>query len=1010
MDARGLLDISNRDRSVGSGWVCRASIRVLFAVVLWASLGSPSRADLLVCDGSHVQRYDDVTGASRGAFTADIPNDRQFVLALGPDGNLYVAVNSSGAVRGSFVRRFDGKTGAFIDTFASIGENEGVPEGLAFGPDGNLYSCSAGRSSRVIRFNGQTGALIGDFVPEGSGGLDSPTGLAFGPDGNLYVLSGSTNQVLRYDGSTGAFLGAFATTGSEPDDIVFGPDGNLYVLDHPGGGFGEVRRFHGTTGSLVDVFVPPFSGGGGSLAFGPDRNLYITASSGVLKIDGTHGGAPETFVASGGSGDLLFSPLLCDSLGDYGPCDTGAGTRCRADGPREVGKDLTAVIAIDVVDCGPADGPAGFQIAADCPSGYSYCVETRDDGAGNRVKLGVTEEAPIPAGVIVVNDSSDALHDPGCATLGTGTCTLRDAINFANANAGDNAVHFDIAGSGVHTISLGSDLPLVTENLKIDGYTQSGSSPNTNGPWLADNAVLTIEINGNGKGCLAFIGGLANEVRGLVINRCGGRGISWVDQFDVGGLVPLGVVVAGNFIGTDPTGSVSEGNAGGGVAGLTSDPLISPQSHSTVGGEDPGDRNVISGNAGDGVLGAVNVLGNFIGTDAAGTTALPNSGHGVEQITEGRIEGNLISGNGGIGVSVHDGDGAHGLAPIQDNRIGTDVSGTLPLGNSSKGIFVFERDPASGGAGAFIKGNIIAFNGRMDPNGAGIAWRGGSVLSLSPAILGNSIFENTRDGTVPNRGLGIDLNANGPGQIELPCNGSEGGFNVDQNFPILSSAVTTGSSIRIQGTLDTAPFGTNIIEFFASPACDPTGFGEGQTFLGSAQVEPNGTGPYPGCQAAFDVILPVSVDAGQVITATATGDWFFSSSRTSEFSACVSVEAAGEAEVVNDLVALVSMTQESNVAPVPGGPAGTKTIRATFRNSSTTPIEAPFFVVSELSAGNLLLNADGGAGGAGARLTGDAGADGVLMPGESFTTEFVIGLQSRRRFRFFVDVWGTPIQ
>jgi hypothetical protein len=84
------------------------------------------------------------------------------------------------------------------------------------------------------------------------------------------------------------------------------------------------------------------------------------------------------------------------------------------------------------------------------------------------------------------------------------------------------------------------------------------------------------------------------------------------------------------------------------------------------------------------------------------------------------------------------------------------------------------------------------------------------------------------------------------------------------------------------------------------------------------------------------------------------------------------------------------------------------TIRATFTNSSSTRISDPFFVVVELSGGNLLLNADGGPGGTGSRLTPNVGADDILIPGESFTTNFVIGLQSRDRFSFFVDLRGEP--
>lgn len=152
---------------------------------------------------------------------------------------------------------------------------------------------------------------------------------------------------------------------------------------------------------------------------------------------------------------------------------------------------------------------------------------------------------------IVVNDSSDALHDSGgCADTGMGACTLRDAITFANANTGADEIDFTIPGTGVQTITLSSDLPVITDSVTIDGYTQPGTSPNTNGPGLEDNAVLSIEIDGNGKACLAFQG-IDATVRGLAINRCPDSEIS----FDTDG---GGLHVEGNFIGTDPGCSATE--------------------------------------------------------------------------------------------------------------------------------------------------------------------------------------------------------------------------------------------------------------------------------------------------------------------------------------------------------------------------------------------------------------------------------------------------------------------
>jgi hypothetical protein len=215
--------------------------------------------------------------------------------------------------------------------------------------------------------------------------------------------------------------------------------------------------------------------------------------------------------------------------------------------------------------------------------------------------------------------------------------------------------------------------------------------------------------------------------------------------------------------------------------------------------------------------------------------------------------------------------------------------------------------------------------------------------------------------------------------------------------------LTDGSAIRIRGTLNTlSPTvqqpATWRIEFFASPICDPSGHGEGQTFLGSTDVTPDDS-----CNAVFDVTLPVAVPVGQYITATATDK------STSEFSLCIPVETAGSLTVVNRMVTLISITTETSTVEALGGPAGTMTVRATFKNTSSTRIEAPFFVVKELSPRYFLLNADGGPGGAGATLTPGVGADSILEPGESFTTEFVIGLPVLEPFRFFVDVWGKPI-
>ena len=265
-----------------------------------------------------VLRYVATTGAFLGTFATGLPHDHPISLTLGPDGDLYVGINNfdDNGQQTSAIRRFDGQTGTLLGTFASGGGLVG-PEGLAFGPDGNLYVASFGyfAQSKVVRYDGHTGDYLSDFIPEGSGGLSGATSLVFGPDGNLYVTSRLTDQVLRYNGTTGAFLGVFATGGNNgPQDLAFGPDGNLYVLDD---GNRQVLRFNGVTGQFLNVFASgDFGTDGIKLVFGPDRNLYVTSGfrgNSVLRFNGVTGQFLDTFVASGSGGlsyatGLLFFP------------------------------------------------------------------------------------------------------------------------------------------------------------------------------------------------------------------------------------------------------------------------------------------------------------------------------------------------------------------------------------------------------------------------------------------------------------------------------------------------------------------------------------------------------------------------------------------------------------------------------------------------------------------------------------------------------------------------------
>jgi sugar lactone lactonase YvrE len=239
-------------------------------------------------------------------------------IVFGPDGNgddksdIYVA---SGGDPGnpaeptaSAVLRYDGITGAFIDKFVGDNPNTAAdetgglsrPYGLAFGPDGNFY-VSSFLSDQILRYNGKTGQFIDVFASgnQQAGGLNGPNGLLFAPDGNLYVTTqGSVarngtadysasfpSQVLRYNPQTGQ-SSIFASPDPSPRSqgftsllgMAIGPaDGDLYVSDFAN----DIRRYNLKSGELVKVLstnytdTSPSSNYLGSLAFSPIGNLFV---------------------------------------------------------------------------------------------------------------------------------------------------------------------------------------------------------------------------------------------------------------------------------------------------------------------------------------------------------------------------------------------------------------------------------------------------------------------------------------------------------------------------------------------------------------------------------------------------------------------------------------------------------------------------------------------------------------------------------------------------------------
>ena len=284
-----------------------------------------------------------------------------------------------------------------------------------------------------------------------------------------------------------------------------------------------------------------------------------------------------------------------------------------------------------------------------------------------------------------------------------------------------------------------------------------------------------------------------------------------------------------------------------------------------IGGTTAADRNIISGNTIGVNIGSPSargnvVIGNYIGTDVTGTLDVGNTDAGVLVIGEANViggpaagNGNVISGNDQVGVRLTGGATANS---VEGNLIGVNAPGTGVLGN---GIGVQVGVNVDGTASTNVIGGLVAGAGNEIAFNATIGVLVGQSSSDN-AILGNAIHQN---GT-----LGIDLIGNGITPND-PGDSDEGANNLT-NFPVLS-AVAGG----VQGTLNSIPNTTFRIEFFGNTACDASGNGEGQIFLGSTSVTTDATG---------NAVIPLfAAVVDQFVTATATD----SSNNTSEFSACV---------------------------------------------------------------------------------------------------------------------------
>ena len=760
-----------------------------------------------------------------------------------------------------------------------------------------LNGANAGATSDGLRLTAGNSTIRGVAINRFAGAgihLQLPGGTNFiqgnfigtDPTGTLSRGNGSAAQSggVWIDGSSGNWIGGPYPTNR---NLISGNSGSgVFLLNCAG---------NTVQGNLIGTPVS------GTAALGNSNNGISLYNAPRNQVGGAATVARNVISGNGGSGVYL----------------NGSGTTGNLVQGNYIGTDTNGSLAIPnagdglTVNGGPANtiggasAGAGNLLSGNSQGGVSLIGA---GAAGNLVQgnfIGTDASGRLALGNLF---SGVTLFGGNNNLVGGITSAARNVISanklsgvYITTNSVGNLVQGNFIGVDMTgTNALGNafnGISIDSAGSNTVGGTTSGArnviSGNTNyGIEIYSTGATGNSIQGNYIGA-AFTGqsALANNLCGVHIQSpgntvggaLGGAGNlisgNGQDGIFLDGATAANNFVQGNFIGTAASGTSSMGNgrAGVGIFGAPGNAIGSPVSSA---------GNLISGNGNPNTQGGIYIIGvgaagnviqgNKIGTDVTGTLALGNAHEGIylESAPSNTI-GGTVSGTGNL-ISANK---TWGLlltnAPwnvVQGNLIGTKIDGVSGLGNAFHAVECTNASNNTIGGAIAAAGNRIGFSQTVY---AGVRIRGGST---SDAVLGNAIFSNG--------GLGIDLGAYGVNP-NTPCDTSSGD-NMLQNYPLLSQAVT-GNGTGIRGTLNSRPNTTFLLQFFANSACNAQGYGDGQFYLGQTTLITSNN-----CNASFVANLPDSTTVGYVVTATATD----SANNTSEFSACVPVTSVPTLQVV----------------------------------------------------------------------------------------------------------------
>jgi YVTN family beta-propeller protein len=929
------------------------------------SVGPNSQDAALAPDGSRLYVTDFTTNSvsivdpATNAVVGTIPNIASPIeIVVNPAGTRAYVVGNTGFV---FVIGLASNT---IVATIPVGSS---PNGIALQPDGSRAYVANQFSDSVSVIDTAANAVIAT-IPVGT----LPRKIAVTPDGTrAYVSNVNSNNVSVIDLTTNAVT-ATVSVGSTPQGIGVTADGSqVYVSNFLGD---TISRISTATNAVVGTIA--FSGRPYTVEMMANNRAYVVANnaSQVRLIDTvtntiTAAIPTNSFPLGITSGLVPASASMADlSIAlsdDPDPAPAGATVSFTIGATNNGPNPATSVVVTTAF--APGTVLQSFSGAQTCSVSGTFVTCVLGTVAGGST-TSVTLHVLLPAGTSTTTARVNAAEgDPQIAnnavsitttvnsaptiftvttTNDSGAGSLRQAIVDANARVGAlDTIAFNIPGTGVHTIAPLSALPTITDPVIIDGTTQAGYA-----------GAPLVELNGTGAGNttgLTITAG-GSTVRALAINRYSANGITIS-----GGNANI---IEGNYIGTDATGSVARGNLNG---------IVVQSANNRIGGTSAPSRNVISGNSGAAVYiqnaaatGNV-VAGNYIGTNASGSAALPNTGLQSGVFIQfaanntiggtGSGTGNVVSGNAQHAITICCDSTANGNV-VQGNLVGTAADGTTALGNGGIGVDIVGAANSTVGGGAVAR-NVIANNGTgvqirtgaagnvvhnneikantgqavriqdasgnsiggANPGDGNVIVNNGTGIAVVGASSGNSLLRNSISG---NTFLGIDLN--GDGVTADDDNDADDGPNALQNYPVL---VPDAGGVR--GQINTTPNTSVRIDYYSSPTCDASGHGEGQTFLDAVSNATDGAG---NASLAFVAAAP-----GLFITATATDP----NGNTSEFSACAQVLQAIGLSMANNLPIGVGRSVPVTITLPQAAPAGGALVTVTSDSTGVAAISSP---------------------------------------------------------------------